>query len=68
MTLGITPDRLELTEEEALTLLSLCMLSEANFDAESEKAIRKLADFCRSHTHTKRNRKSQFGCELSEAG
>lgn len=46
---GRTSERLQLTEEEALALLSLCLMSEEQLDATSEKAIRKLADFCRTH-------------------
>ena len=50
------PDRLELTEDEAYALLSLCMMSDLALDAQSERALQKLAEFCKSHRSAKSNR------------
>lgn len=61
-------DRLQLTEEEAFALLSLCMMSEAALDAVSEKAIRKLADYCRHDRSNHSNHSEPEASELSEAG
>lgn len=38
---------LELTSEEAYSLLSLCLCSPVNLTDESEQALAKLADYCR---------------------
>jgi len=46
MPTGQTPGGLKLTEEEAYALLGLCLTSPQGLDAVSERAIRKLADFC----------------------
>ena len=43
---GNIPDGLQLTEEEAFALLSLCLTSTMQLDATSEKAVRKLAAYC----------------------
>jgi hypothetical protein len=64
---GRTSERLQLTEEEAFALLSLCVMSEEQLDAVSERAIRKLADFCRSHPATS-NHSRPADSELDEAG
>ena len=37
---------LKLTEEEAFSLLGLCLTSPNRLDAISEKALRKLAEYC----------------------
>jgi hypothetical protein len=39
---------LKLTEEEAFSLLGLCLTSPQSLDAVSEKALRKLAEYCTS--------------------
>jgi hypothetical protein len=39
---------LDLTEEEALTLLIMCMLSPVKLDPVAEGALWKLTEFCRS--------------------
>ena len=44
------PEGLELTEEEAFALLSLCLTSPNRLDNLSEKALRKLADYCSRST------------------
>lgn len=62
------PDRLELTEDEAYTLLSLCMTSELPLDAQSERALRKLADFCKSHKNKNSNHNSPTIGSFCEAG
>jgi hypothetical protein len=46
MKAGYSPDGLRLTEEEAYSLLSLCLTSPNRLDATSEKALRKLAEYC----------------------
>jgi hypothetical protein len=46
MTTGTIPAGLKLTEEEAYALLGLCLTSPQGLDATSERALRKLADFC----------------------
>lgn len=55
MTGGRFPDGLRLTEEEAYALLGLCLTSPTGLDATSEKALRKLADFCTSNSHSTDN-------------
>lgn len=40
---------LELTEDEAYALLDLCMTSDMPLDAETRRALEKLARFCGSH-------------------
>lgn len=45
------PDGLELTEEEAFTLLGLCLTSPQVLDAVSERALKKLARFCISKSN-----------------
>lgn len=37
-----------LTEDEAFALLSMCLLSPMKLDPDAEKALRKLAEFCKS--------------------
>lgn len=46
MLIGENPGGLKLTEEEAFSLLGLCLTSPNGLDATSEKALRKLADYC----------------------
>jgi hypothetical protein len=38
---------LSLTEEEAFALLSMCMLTTMKLDKGAEKALKRLADFCK---------------------
>jgi hypothetical protein len=65
---GQMSDRLQLTDDEAFALLSLCMLSEHELDALSERAIRKLADFCRSHGRGTGRHQGPAKSELEGAG
>jgi hypothetical protein len=44
-------DGLKLTEEEAYALLSLAMTSPQLLDANSEKALRKLAEYCANNSN-----------------
>ncbi len=60
--------RLVLTEDEAFALLNLALTSEMRLDATSEKAVRKLADYCKSHSSIISNHKLSAGREYSEAG
>jgi hypothetical protein len=39
---------LTLSEEEAFALLSMCMLTTMTLDPTSERALRKLADYCKN--------------------
>lgn len=57
-------DRLELTEEEAFALLSLCIMSAGHMDTESERAFTKLAEFCKKHKSSKSNHTGPVGREL----
>lgn len=50
---GYRPEGLRLTEEEAFSLLSLCLTSPNVLDATSEKALRKLAEYCTSSSNTR---------------
>jgi predicted DNA-binding transcriptional regulator YafY len=63
-----TSSRLELTEEEAFALLSLCMMSESNLDPSSEKALQKLAGFCRDYLKQSSNNNISATREFTEAG
>lgn len=67
--MAFNPDRigLELTEDEALALLSLCMMSPEKLDATSEKALRKLADYCKARTFGNSTHTPPAQCELYEA-
>ena len=68
MLLGQESEKLQLTEEEAYALLSLCMMSEEKLSVTSEKALKKLADYCRIHTNLESNHDKPDSCELYEAG
>lgn len=46
MLTGIKPGALVLTEEEAFAILGLCLTSPQALDALSERAVKKLADYC----------------------
>ena len=46
MPIGDNPGGLKLTEEEAFALLGLCLTSPNGLDNTSEKALRKLAEYC----------------------
>lgn len=46
MPTGTLPAGLKLTEEEAYALLGLCLTSPQGLNTVSERALRKLADFC----------------------
>jgi len=48
---GHKTDGLKLTEEEAFSLLGLAMTSPQRLDATSEKALRKLAEYCANTCH-----------------
>ena len=48
MTNGNIPSGLKLTEEEAFALLGLCLTSPIGLDPISERALRKLAEYCSS--------------------
>lgn len=52
MNTGSNPEGLRLTEEEAYSLLNLCLTSPNGLDAVSERALRKLAEYCTSSSNT----------------
>ena len=63
------PNGLMLTEEEAFALLGLCLTSPTGLDAHSEKALRKLADYCSSsYSYSYRNARQPIARELGKAG
>ena len=51
MSAGKEPEGLKLTEEEAYSLLGLCLTSPMALDPNSEAALRKLAEYCSIHSH-----------------
>lgn len=67
MTLGRCLTGLELSEEEAFALLALCLASPYALDENSEKALRKLAAFCKSRTGLASHHSRPAHCELGEA-
>ena len=56
-----------LTGEEAYALLGLALTSPQKLDAVSEKALRKLAAFCKT-VENNSNHLTTIQCELEEAG
>ena len=71
MPTGTLPAGLKLTEEEAYALLGLCLTSPQGLDTVSERALRKLAEFCsREYTHSNHSYEpSSFPArELDKAG
>lgn len=66
---GSYPEGLKLTEEEAFALLGLCLTSPTGLDATSEKALRKLAEYCTNSTcHTFKQASYHLTRELGKAG
>ncbi len=61
------PNGLELTEDEALALLSLCLTSPDKLDVTSESALKKLANYCKSQLNGASNHTQPAQCELYEA-
>jgi hypothetical protein len=62
---------LKLTEEEAFSLLGLCLTSPQKLDGISEAALRKLAEFCSrkvSYHSSVQPRTIRYQCELDQAG
>jgi hypothetical protein len=49
MPMSLRNNALHLTEEEAFALLGLCMTSTERVDGVSQEALKKLADFCKTH-------------------
>lgn len=69
MTNGKSPDGLKLTEEEAFALLGLCLTSPNGLDTTSEKAIKKLAEYCSSSNfHNIRPSSYHLAREFGKAG
>jgi len=65
---------LQLSEEEAYSILTLCLTSPQGLDAVSEKALRKLAAYCSAKKNSSSNHISQSSqspnlkLELNQAG
>lgn len=53
MATGKIPSGLQLTEEEAFALLGLCLTSPSGLDNVSERALRKLAEYCSTTSNHK---------------
>lgn len=75
MITGTSQEGLQLTEDEAIALLGLCMTSPLKLDPESEKALRKLAEYCQvqlskssSVEYRSTIQKPFLDCELSKVG
>lgn len=74
MASGEHPEGLKLTEEEAFALLGLCITSPTGLDAVSEKALRKLAEYCTSRSNLSEHHLQlkpasyHLSCELRKAG
>ncbi len=72
MTTGNT-EGLQLSEEEAYSILTLCLTSPQGLDAVSEKALRKLAAYCSakknaSSNHINPSHNPPLKLELNQAG
>lgn len=52
MKAGTLPEGLRLTEDEAFSLLSLCLTSPNRLDFTSERALRKLAEYCTKRSNS----------------
>ena len=63
---GTDPEGLRLTEEEAFSLLSLCLTSPNRLDITSERALRKLAEYCTSQSNPLENNIKNTYDQLSE--
>ena len=69
MTMRDFPQGLELTEEEAFALLGLCLTSPNKLDVVSEKALKKLAEYCSHSNHNSYNSTSyHLTHEFDKAG
>lgn len=71
MPTGTLPAGLQLTEEEAYALLGLCLTSPQGLDATSERALRKLAEYCsrgQLHRNHSFEPSSYSSRELDKAG
>lgn len=60
-------DRLELTEDEAYALLSLCLTSDMTLDHQSELAMQKLAEFCKNYKNIPSNNIKPIASGFCEA-
>lgn len=68
MGLGLKTAGLELTDEEAYSLLMLALTSTQKLDATSEKAVRKLAAYCQRSPVDHSHHNGHTSGELYEAG
>lgn len=60
--------RLELSEDEAFALLGLAMTAEMELDADAEKAVAKLAQYCREQQSFDHSGLNKAAVELCETG
>ncbi len=67
MPLGPYGAGLQLNEEEAFALLGLSMMSPQTLDPTSEKALRKLAEFCKARTAVRCNHNLRARPKLKDA-
>ena len=66
MKAGQNPDGLRLTEDEAFSILSLCLTSPNRLDITSERALRKLAEYCTNRSNPSDNHINLEFDQLSE--
>jgi hypothetical protein len=60
---GVKSTGLSLTEEEAFSLLELCLTSSTKLNITSETALRKLATYCSDRNYNLRSKKIPVACE-----
>lgn len=58
---------LELTEQEALALLSMCLMSPAEYDAVAYLAVARLAKFCKTRLTATEHERQQLLANLNES-
>jgi hypothetical protein len=61
---GVKSEGLVLTEEEAFSLLGLCLTSSLKLDGTSELALRKLAAYCSESNYYLEPHSRSLACEL----
>ena len=61
---GLKSEGLVLTEEEAFSLLGLCLTSSLKLDGTSELALKKLAAYCSDSNYYIKPSSQALACEL----
>ncbi len=61
---GVDPAGLKLTEEEAFSLLGLCLTSPTKLDVTAEMALKKLAEYCSECNYPITPANKALACEL----